>query len=157
MQLVPLLELLCLQLSWIVLFSVHRGNKHAPVHYQLSNLVPSLNGVSIIYKVHVGIHETALPHTPRNWIITRSYQDVGTANAGTMYNIDLLWYCIVHIFVVSHFCDSMWSFWVEANLSLVYICFVVGDSVIQSRMLGSHQTPPHLCVCPKPGSEFPTS
>ena len=51
MQLVPLLELLCLQLSWIVLFSVHRGNKHAPVHYQLSNLVPSLNGVSIIYKV----------------------------------------------------------------------------------------------------------
>ena len=88
--------------------------------------------------VHMGIHETALPHTTRNWIIIRSYQDVWTANAGTIYNIDLLWYCIVHVFVVIHFCDSMWSFWVEANLSLVYICFVVGDSIIQSGMLGSY-------------------
>ena len=51
MQLVPLLELLCLRLSWVVLLSVYRRNKHDTVPYQLSNLVPSLKRVSIIYKV----------------------------------------------------------------------------------------------------------
>ena len=25
------------------------------------------------------------------------------------------WYCSVHVFVVIHLCDNMWSFWVEAN------------------------------------------
>ena len=33
-------------------------------------------------------------------------------------------YCNVHIFVVIHFCDSVWSFWLEANLCRYLIVYV---------------------------------
>jgi len=75
-------------------------------------------------------------------MIARSYQDDGTANSGITCNIYWLCYYTVHVFVIIHFCDSMWLFWVEANmycfLSFVYICFAIGDSVIHRGMLESH-------------------
>jgi ribosomal protein L36 len=41
----------------------------------------------------------------------------------------------VHVFVVIHFCDGVWSFCMEVNLqvllSFVYICFAIGDPVIK--------------------------
>jgi hypothetical protein len=53
--------------------------------------------------------------------------------AGNQLTTSILWpySCTVHVNVVIHFCDSIRSFWLEANLcrflSLVYICFVVSD------------------------------
>jgi hypothetical protein len=36
----------------------------------------------------------------------------------------------VRVYVIFHFCDSMWSLWVEANL-VVYIYFAFGDPIIK--------------------------
>ena len=49
------------------------------------------------------------------------------ASSPLVKSVHLHCYCTVHIYVVIHFCDSMWSFWVEANpfASLVYICIVL--------------------------------
>ena len=32
--------------------------------------------------------------------------------------------CTVHVYIVIHFYDSMWSFWVEVNLCRAFICTV---------------------------------
>jgi hypothetical protein len=40
-------------------------------------------------------------------------------------------YCTVHVSIVIHMCDSMWSFWLEASfLAFLYICIVVGSTNI---------------------------
>ena len=54
-------------------------------------------------------------------MIVRSNQDNGTVNPGIMYNIYWLCYYTVHVFVIIHLCDSIWSFWVEANMYCFYI------------------------------------
>jgi len=43
-------------------------------------------------------------------------------------------YCTVYVHVVNHFCDSMWSFWVEANLCLYMYCSL--DDIQLSREEG---------------------
>jgi hypothetical protein len=40
----------------------------------------------------------------------------------------------VRVHVIIHFCDSMWSLWVEANL-VVYIYFVYGDPIIKNECI----------------------
>ena len=46
-------------------------------------------------------------------------------------------YCTVHVSIVIHMCDSMWSFWLEASfLAFLYICIVVGDPVIKRGSTG---------------------
>jgi hypothetical protein len=40
----------------------------------------------------------------------------------------------VRVYVIFHFCDSMWSLWVEANL-VVYIYFVYGDPIIKNECI----------------------
>jgi hypothetical protein len=74
----------------------------------------------------------------------------------------IYWSCYC---TVKHFCDIMWSFWMEANLgrfflSFLYISIVVGEPVIKRGRVGitlTGLTPPYLCACPKPGPGFPTS
>jgi hypothetical protein len=47
--------------------------------------------------------------------------------------IYLLCYCTVHVYVVIHFCDSMWSFWnggESVTILFAYICIAVGDPII---------------------------
>ena len=45
------------------------------------------------------------------------------ASSQLVKSIHLHCYCTVHIYVVIHFCDSMWSFWVETNIcSFLIIC-----------------------------------
>jgi hypothetical protein len=53
------------------------------------------------------------------------------ASSRVAMSIHWLCYCTVHVYVVILFCDSMWSFWVEANFVLlfVHICIVVGDPI----------------------------
>ena len=47
-------------------------------------------------------------------------------------------HCTVHVYVVIHICDSMWSFWVKACfLSFVYICIAIEDPVIKREGWGS--------------------
>ena len=47
-------------------------------------------------------------------------------------------HCTVHIYVVIHFCDSMWSFRVKVNqcrfLLFIYICIAVGDPVMKREV-----------------------
>ena len=54
---------------------------------------------------------------------------------------------------------GMWSNMFKSFLSLVYICIVVRDGVIQWGGLGSQSSvsPPHVGACSKTGPEFPTS
>ena len=40
----------------------------------------------------------------------------------------------VRVYVIIHFCDSMWSLWVEANL-VVYIYFAFGDPIIKKEWI----------------------
>jgi hypothetical protein len=35
-------------------------------------------------------------------------------------------YCTVHVYVVIHFCDGVWSFWVEANLCRILLFVYIG-------------------------------
>jgi len=63
--------------------------------------------------------------------------------------------------------DSIWSFWMEANLCrfflmLIYICIAIGDplTMYQEGKVGISLiglTLPHYCACPKPWHGFPTS
>jgi hypothetical protein len=64
------------------------------------------------------------------------------------------WYCTVYVYVVIHFCDSMWSFWVQGNLCrfffilFVYICVVIGDPIIRDEVWNSiHQFNPVTFMC----------
>ena len=66
-------------------------------------------------------------------------------------------YCNVYIYVVIHFCDSL--FWVEVEVNLcrffvyAHMCFVFGDTVNKIgglRSLGRFN-PLRLCICSKPG------
>jgi hypothetical protein len=70
--------------------------------------------------------------------------------------------CTVHVYIVILFCDSMWSFWVEANLcSFLVVClYCRWRSSYQERWVEITLTsliPPHFCACLKPGPGFPTS
>ena len=73
------------------------------------------------------------------------------------------WYCTVYIYVVIHFCDSMWSFWVQGNLCrfFLYCLFisVLSLEIQLSEMRFGIQftslTLSHLCACHKPGPWFP--
>ena len=40
----------------------------------------------------------------------------------------------VRVYVIIHFCESMWSLWVEANL-VVYIYFAFGDPIIKNEWI----------------------
>ena len=62
-------------------------------------------------------------------------------------------YCTVQIFVVIHFCASMWYFRVKANLCrfflmfiYIYICIAIGDPVIKREWLRSHFNPATFLV-----------
>ena len=74
----------------------------------------------------------------------------------SIYHTSIHWpcYCLVHIFVVIQFCDSICSFCVEVNLCMFFLSFVY----IHWRWRYSYQewgiiilltslTPPHCCVC----------
>ena len=70
--------------------------------------------------------------------------------------------CTVHVYAVILFCDSMWSFWVEADLcSFLVVClYCRWRSNYQEGWAGITLTsliPPHFCACPKPGPGLPTS
>jgi hypothetical protein len=73
-------------------------------------------------------------------------------------------YCNVQVYIVNHFCNSMWSFWVEAICAgllivLLYI-YCRWRSPYQEGRVGIPLTgliPPHFCVSPKPGSRFTKS
>jgi hypothetical protein len=74
-------------------------------------------------------------------------------------------YCTVHVYVVIHFCDSMWSFWVEANLCrffllFAYITIAVGEIQL-SRGEGCDPInrfyPARLLCLSMPVPGFPTS
>jgi hypothetical protein len=41
-------------------------------------------------------------------------------------------------------------------LLFVYIYVALGDPVIKREIPLNNLTPPHICACPKPGSEYPT-
>jgi hypothetical protein len=62
--------------------------------------------------------------------------------------------CTVHVYVVIHFYDSMWSFWVKANLCRFFIiCLYMyrcWRSSYNERRVGiplSCLTPLHFCAC----------
>ena len=67
----------------------------------------------------------------------RLYRDVTQWNQRSTFldgqlPINIYWpcYCTIHVYVVIHLCDSIWSFWMEANLCRFFnICIAVGDSV----------------------------
>ena len=52
------------------------------------------------------------------------YRHLHTLYCLYVYSItDIYTHCIVYSYVVIHFCDSMWSFWVETNIcSFLIIC-----------------------------------
>jgi hypothetical protein len=64
------------------------------------------------------------------WMIVRSNQDDGSVNSGLMYNIYWLCYYTVHVFVIIHFCDCMWSFSVEASMYYFLQSFNIEAHVI---------------------------
>jgi len=53
-------------------------------------------------------------------------------------NIHCPCYCTVHLYVVIHYCDSMWSFLVEANLYIFFYRIAVEDQIIKREGLWSH-------------------
>jgi len=68
-------------------------------------------------------------------------------------------YCAVHVDGVIHFCDSMRSCWVEANLciflSFDYICIAVGYPVIKrAGVISTSLTPSNFYACHKPACWF---
>ena len=103
-----------------------------------------------------------------NWFTISSVDTTYfTFLASCLFTTSIHWpcYCTVHVYLVIHFCDSMWSFWVAANLwrfflLFVYICIVIGDPIIKRE---SDWIPlispalPHFCICPKPLPGFPRS
>ena len=94
-------------------------------------------------------------------ILVRKDMDVNKLCYVLVVGKDLTCYCSIHIHVIN-FCDSMWSFWVEANLcrflwSFVYIymfwlCWSRGLGITLNCLIL-----PHFCACPKPGPGFPMS
>ena len=72
-------------------------------------------------------------------------------------------YCTVHVYAVIHFSDSVWSFWVVANLCMVflllhYICCRWRWSYRGSvRITLPSLTTSHFRDCSKSGPGFPTS
>jgi hypothetical protein len=74
-----------------------------------------------------------------------------------LLNTSIHWsfHCTVHVYVVIHFCDIAWYFWVEPRMCTVLclfiklICIAVWDLITKKG-----GTPlnglilPHFCVCP---------
>jgi hypothetical protein len=79
-------------------------------------------------------------------------------------NIHWPWYWTVHVYVVIHFCDRVWSFRAEASLCKVFcrlFVYMFQLKIQLSREEGWNSinrfNPPHLCVHFKPGRGFLTS
>jgi hypothetical protein len=60
-------------------------------------------------------------------------------------NMNFHWpcYCNVHIFVVIHFCDSVWSFWLEADI-LLFTYITIGFWFQLLRGCGLTDLPGHI-------------
>ena len=73
-------------------------------------------------------------------------------------NIHWLCYCTVHLYVVFHFYNGMWSFWVEVICAGLFLSFIY--IIYQEDKIGitlTCLTPPYVCAYSLPGSGFPTS
>jgi len=78
--------------------------------------------------------------------------------------------CTVHVYVVIHLCDNVWSFWVEANLysffyplpTFLYTLYmhcrwrsIYQDGRVVIPLPGL--TTPHFCACYNTGSGYPAA
>ena len=69
-------------------------------------------------------------------------------------------YCTVQVYVVIHFLDSMWTFFLLIFFIVCIYMYCLWSSNYQERsgvIPLIDITPPHLCTCPKPWHGFPRS
>ena len=79
-----------------------------------------------------------------------------------VYSRSLPCYCTINVYVVIHFCDSMWSFgvkWICAGFFIIclYMYYSWWSSYQEGRVEISLTgiTLPHCCACSKTGFKFP--
>jgi hypothetical protein len=114
----------------------------------------------MLYRVHL-VTSSWTVFEPASLVV------IGT-DCTSLININehLILNCSVHVYGnIYLFCDSMWSFWVEANLwkFVLNIClyrYCHWRPSYQEVRVGTGLTglaPPHFYACSTPGHWFPTS
>ena len=99
-------------------------------------------------------------------VIVFKQQILPSLKASGQLTTSILWSfnCTIHVYVLIHFCDSMWSSWEEGDLHMCFshlflsVLLLAIQLQYQEGMVGItliSLTLQHICVCPKPEHGFP--